>query len=64
MEFFFVGFIIGVIEDIIAIKFATNAPITPHTFVVAGLVALPFAFISEIIVDLKVFRKFIKEKID
>jgi hypothetical protein len=55
-EFFIVGLVMGVTEDIIAISFATDAEITYHTFIVAALVALPFAFISEIIVDYH-FRK-------
>jgi len=50
-EFFVVGLVMGVTEDVIAIKLATDATITYHTFLIAALVALPFAFISEILVD-------------
>lgn len=61
LEFFFVGLIMGVGEDLLAIHFATEAKITPHIFKVAFLVALPFAFISEILIDLKVFRRIWKK---
>lgn len=59
IEFFLVGFVMGVAEDLIAIHFATEATITPHVFLVAAIVALPFAVISELLVDLKFFRKFL-----
>lgn len=57
VEFFFVGLVMGITEDLLAIHFATDAKITWHVFWVAFLVALPFAIISEILVDLKLFRK-------
>ena len=47
----------GVTEDLIAIHFATEAVITPHVFKVALFVALPFAIISELVVDSKIFRR-------
>lgn len=62
IEFFFIGLVMGVIEDILAIHFATDAQITPRTFLIAFIVAVPFAFISEIIVDLKFFRRFVFKK--
>lgn len=57
VEFFVIGLVMGVTEDLLAIHFATDAKITPHVFKVAFLVALPFAFISEMVVDFGVFRK-------
>jgi len=57
IEFFVVGLVMGVFEDLLAIHFATDAQITFHTFEVAFWVALPFAIISELLVDLKVFRR-------
>jgi hypothetical protein len=57
VEFFFVGLLMGVVEDVLAIKLATNAQITLDTFKVAFLVALPFAFISELLVDSSTIRK-------
>lgn len=51
LEFFVVGVVMGLLEDILAIIFATDAQITPHVIFVVLAVAVPFAFISEIIVD-------------
>jgi uncharacterized membrane protein len=62
VEFFFVGLVMGIVEDVLAIKLATDAKITPHTFWVAFLVALPFAVISELLVDSKTIRKIISGK--
>lgn len=56
-EFFVIGLIMGITEDLLAIHFATGAEITLNVFKVAFLVALPFAVISELIVDSKVFRR-------
>jgi len=47
----------GVSEDLLAIHFATDVVITPHVFKVALLVAFPFAVISELVVDSKIFRR-------
>lgn len=57
VEFFFVGLLMGVAEDVLVIKFATNAKITFNTFKIAFLVALPFAFIGELLVDSSTIRK-------
>ncbi len=51
IEFLFIGIIMGTAEDLLAILFATDAHIDARVFVVVILVALPFAFISEIVVD-------------
>lgn len=51
IEFLFIGIVMGIAEDLLAIFFATDAHITPHIFIVVVLVALPFAFISEVVVD-------------
>lgn len=56
LEFFVVGFIMGLTEDLIAIHYATDAEITPYVIVVAAVVALPFAVFSELIVDWKHIR--------
>ena len=63
IEFFFIGLVMGVVEDILAIHFATDAQITFQTFKVAFFVALPFAIISEFIVDLKLFRKIFRKNL-
>lgn len=62
IEFFFVGLIMGVSEDLLAIHFATGAQITPHVFWIAFAIALPFAIISELLVDFGVFRRFFKKR--
>lgn len=51
IEFLFIGIIMGTAEDLLAILFATDAQIDARVFIVVILVALPFAFISEIVVD-------------
>ena len=51
MEFLVFGLVIGVIEDLIVVKLVTREPITWRIFSIAFLVALPFAFIGEILVD-------------
>lgn len=58
LEFFIVGLVLGVIEDVIAIKLATGAKIDFNIFKIAFLVALPFAIFSELIVDRPNFWKF------
>lgn len=60
IEFFFVGLVMGVAEDMLAIHFATDATITIQTFKVAFIVALPFAIFSELIADAKWVRRRIK----
>lgn len=51
LEFFFIGIVMGVVEDLIAIFFATDSHITPEVVLIATAVAFPFAIISELIVD-------------
>jgi uncharacterized membrane-anchored protein len=51
IEFFLIGVIMGITEDVIAIWFATGEKITFHVVWVVFLVALPFAIISEYVVD-------------
>lgn len=61
IEFFLVGLVMGIIEDLVAIKFATDATITLDTIKVAFLVALPFGIVSDLLVDGKFFRKMVKK---
>ena len=51
LEFLIFGIIVGIAEDLIAIKFATDAQITWHVVLISFLVALPFAVIGELLVD-------------
>jgi hypothetical protein len=50
-EFFIVGLMMGISEDLMAIYFATGETITIHIIVIASAVSLPFAFFSEMVVD-------------
>ncbi|MCP6720180.1 MAG: hypothetical protein KJI72_02550 [Patescibacteria group bacterium] len=51
LEFFLIGVVLGIFEDVLAVWFATGEPITPKVIGIVFLVALPFAVISEYIVD-------------
>ncbi len=51
LEFFIIGVLFGTIEDLIAITIATDGHFEWHYLLVAAVVALPFAFLSEIVVD-------------
>jgi len=51
IEFIVIGIVMGLSEDILAIIFATDAEITPRIILIVLAVAVPFAFISEIVVD-------------
>lgn len=63
LEFLVFGIIIGIIEDVIAILITTDARITWHLVGIVLLIAIPFAFIGEILVDRIDFVKFfIKNK--
>lgn len=61
LEFLVFGIVIGVIEDIIAVKLATGEPITKEVFGIVVLVAIPFAILGELVVDridfVKLFKK-------
>ena len=56
LEFFIVGLVLGVAEDLIAITLATEQAIDLRVFVIAFLVAFPFAIFSELIVDHDKFK--------
>jgi hypothetical protein len=64
IEFIFIGVIMGLAEDLIAVTLATDAKLDWRIFFIVLFVALPFAFISEIVVDHPLFWerwfKFIK----
>lgn len=62
LEFFIVGVVFGVAEDLIAISLATDKSIDSRVFIIAFLVAFPFAVVSEIIVDHDKFRNFLRRK--
>ena len=60
LEFFIIGVVAGILEDVIAIKAATGADIDWKVIGIVTLVAIPFAVISELIVDH--FKPFHKKK--
>ncbi|MFB6159743.1 MAG: hypothetical protein ABEJ61_01030 [Haloferacaceae archaeon] len=58
VEFLVIGIGMGVVEDVVAIAVTTDAAITPATIGVVVLVAFPFAFLSELVVDHPAFEYF------
>lgn len=61
LEFFIVGIVLGVAEDLLAIFLVTNEPIDFRVFWIAFFVALPFAVFSELIVDHDRFKGLMKK---
>ncbi|MGM0439298.1 MAG: hypothetical protein ACQEP3_02605 [Patescibacteria group bacterium] len=62
-EFLVFGILIGIVEDVIAIKLATGESITLKTIGIIILVAIPFAFLGEIVIDnLNLNQYFKKDK--
>ena len=57
LEFLIFGIVMGVVEDLIAIKFATEGTITWKVVGIVTLVAIPFSIIGELIVDRKDWLK-------
>jgi len=51
LEFLVIGVFMGVLEDLIAVLVATDSDLNFRILWVVLLVAVPFAFISEIVVD-------------
>lgn len=60
------GIIIGITEDLIAIRLTTGASINLRVILIVVLVAIPFAIIGELIVDridfVKIFQKIFKKR--
>jgi len=65
-EFLIFGIVIGITEDLIAIKFATGEPITLKIIGIVVLVAIPFAIVGEVIFDKidfsKIFKRIFEKK--
>jgi len=59
LEFFIIGLLLGIVEDLIAITWATETTIDLRVIAIAFVVALPFAFLSEIVVDQKRFPQWL-----
>ena len=62
IEFFIIGVLFGIAEDLIAITMATDGVFKWSYLGTAAVVAIPFAFISEIIVDHPNFWKYFLPK--
>ncbi|MDD5552087.1 MAG: hypothetical protein PHI88_02955 [Candidatus Pacebacteria bacterium] len=65
-EFLIFGIVIGIAEDLIAIKVTTGEPITLRIVGIIVLIAIPFAIIGELIADnidfVKIYRKIFNRK--
>jgi len=59
-EFFLFGVIIGIVEDIVAVKVVTGEEITWEVVGIIVLIALPFAILGEIFADNIDFSKYIR----
>ncbi|MFH1401731.1 MAG: hypothetical protein ABIG40_02100 [Parcubacteria group bacterium] len=66
LEFLIFGIIVGVAEDLIAVKVLTDVPITWHVIGIVVLIAIPFALLGEVLVDrinfIEIFRKIFKKE--
>ncbi|MFB6077092.1 MAG: hypothetical protein ABEK12_03105 [Candidatus Nanohaloarchaea archaeon] len=58
LEFLVIGVVAGVAEDLIAVHLATGSPITWQVVGVVVVVAIPFAALSELVVDREDVRIF------
>ena len=65
-EFLVFGILVGVIEDIIAVKVVADVAITWGTVGIIVLIAIPFAVLGEVVVDridfIELFRKMFNKK--
>lgn len=65
-EFLIFGIVIGIVEDLIAIKVTTGEPITLRIVGIIILIAIPFAIIGELVADnidfVKIYRKIFNRK--
>ncbi len=51
LEFIVIGLVMGVSEDLLAVWLSTGEAITWNVLAIVFAIALPFAFISEYVVD-------------
>ena len=51
LEFFVIGVVFGLGEDLVAIRFATDSAINTRTVLLTLIVAFPFAVFTELVVD-------------
>lgn len=57
LEFIVAGLLLDLIENIVTVKFATHERITWQIVWVAFLVVIPFAVVTELIIDHPRFRE-------
>lgn len=53
LEFLLIGVVLGLAEDLLAVRLATGEPITLKVVGIVVAVAVPFAAFSELVVDRK-----------
>jgi hypothetical protein len=51
LEFVVAGIILDLVESIISIKLATDTTLNPKIFFITLLVVIPFAIITELVID-------------
>lgn len=61
LEFFIFGIIIGVIEDVVAVKVTTGEPITWKIIGIIVIIAIPFAYLGEVVADQVDFTKYLEK---
>ena len=66
LEFLIFGIIVGVTEDLIAVKVVADVSITWHVVGIIVLIAIPFALLGEVLVDridfVEILKKYFKKK--
>ena len=60
LEFLIFGIVIGVVEDLIAVTVTTGEPITWKIIGIIVVIAIPFAFLGEVIADQIDFAKILE----
>lgn len=60
LEFIIIGVLFGLIEDVIAVKAVSDVMIDKRVLLTILLVAIPFAIVSELIVDHPRFWEFLR----
>jgi len=58
LEFLIVGIVMGVVEDLIAIRATTGESLTAEMLLTVVLVAIPFAAFAELVIDREEIQPF------
>ena len=51
LEFVVAGIILDLIESIVSIKLSTDADLNPKVFLITLMVVIPFAVLTELVID-------------